>query len=215
MTRIPPISRRTTLVLSALLGIEVVAIIAWFTLSDWSVIRPASVAHPLVWINIAVFALLHVDVPRAELRWRILAGGLGGIYLTGLLWTAGVITPMTGPLDIRFLWLPPGWGPGLTVSTPIGSGTLFPYQVIGFFTLAFLLYSGLLTAFRSSMGALLGFAACIGCTVPPVTGVLVGFVGGTVPLAFGGTGQPAAVGTAIFAMSVALLLWRPTETDRP
>jgi hypothetical protein len=201
-------------VLAAIVSLEVIVVVVWFAVADWSVLRPAAVAHPLVWINVAVFGLLVVDTPTGTARFRALAAAVAIGYLILIAWIGGVLRPTGGPIELSVLWLPPGWGPAVRVGSPLVGATLFPYQVVGYLTLAYLLYAALLDAVSPVAGALTGLASCIGCTIPLAAVLLGPLVGGTVPLALGGAGRPAALGTIVFAVSVAILLWRPGPAGR-
>lgn len=206
--------RRIAGVLGVLIVLEVLVVALWFNVADWSVLRPASVAHPLVWLNIAAFALLVTDRPTASRRDRLLAGALAVAYLGVLGWVAGALKHGLGTYDLAILWLPPGWGPAVQVSSPWIRATLFPYQVVGYITLAYLLYVGILDAVQPVAGALLGFASCVGCTIPLAATALPLVLGGSAPFSVEGLGRPAAIGTIVFALAVAILLWRPaTPTD--
>lgn len=208
---LPPGYRRIAVVLGVLIAIEVLAITLWFSLAEWSVLRPASVAHPLVWVNIAAFALLVTDRPTASRRDRLLAGGLALGYLAVLGWVAGALKHGMGTYQFAIIWLPPGWGPAVQISSPLVRATLFPYQVVGYVTLAYLLYVGILDAVQPVAGALLGFASCVGCTLPLAASALPLLLGGSAPLSVEGLGRPAAIGTLVFALAVAILLWRPAS----
>lgn len=186
----------------------------WFALADWSVLRPTAVAHPLVWINVAAFALLVVEHPTGRPASRGLAAAIAIGYLVLIAWVGGVLRPTTGAIELTVLWLPPGWGPAVRLSSPWLGATLFPYQVLGYGTLAYLLYAALLDAVSPVAGALTGLASCIGCTIPLAAAVLGPAMGGTLPLALGGAGTPAALGTVVFGVSVAILLWRPSPQSR-
>lgn len=197
--------------LGVLIIVEVLLVALWFTLADWSVLRPASVAHPLVWVNIAAFALLVTDRPAASRRDRLLAGALALAYLGVLGWVAGALKHGMGTYDLAIIWLPPGWGPAVQVSSPWIRATLFPYQVVGYVTLAYLLYVGILDAVEPVAGALLGFASCVGCTLPLAATALPLLLGGSAPFSVEGLGRPAAIGTLVFALAIAILLWRPAS----
>lgn len=206
--------RRIGGVLGILVVVEVVAVVLWLTLADWSVLRPASVAHPLVWVNIAVFAILVSERPVAIQRDRLLAGAVAIGYLGVLGWVAGALKHGVGGYTVALIWLPPGWGPAVQVSSPWIRATLFPYQVVGYVTLAYLLYVAILDAVRPVAGALLGFTSCIGCTLPLAATGLALILGGSAPLSVEGIGRPAAIGTLVFALSVTILLWRPAGTTQ-
>lgn len=209
---VPHRYQRITVVLGILVAVEVLAVVLWFMFADWSVLRPVSVAHPLVWLNIAAFALIVTDRPTATRRDRFLVGALALGYLGVLGWVAGALKHGIGGYDVAIIWLPPGWGPAVQISSPWIRGTLFPYQVVGYVTLAYLLYVAILDAVQPVSGALLGFASCVGCTLPLAATALPLLLGGSAPISVEGLGRPAAIGTVVFALSVAILLWRPAST---
>ncbi|MFB6112463.1 MAG: hypothetical protein ABEJ35_08030 [Halobacteriaceae archaeon] len=203
------LSYRALMVLGGLICLELLAVGVWFRVADWRLLRASAAAHPLVWINVAIFAVMAVRRRPSTFGRRWPAAVVALAYLGLLAWIGGVIDFRGGGVAVELLWLPPGWGPVLKIGTPWVGLTLFPYQVIGYVTLAYLAYRSLLDAFGAVTGAIVGLASCIGCTVPIAAGLGATLVGGSVPLAFGGAGRPAALGTVVFLVAVAALLWRP------
>lgn len=202
-------TRRDAGLLGGLIGAEVIIVSLWFAVADWSVLRPLAVAHPLVWLNVGAFALLAVERPDSTRRQRALAAGIGMLYFALVSWVGGLLQDGMGGVSASILWLPPGWGPALHITSPWLAATLFPYQVVGYLTLSYLLYVAMLGAIQPVAGAVLGLTSCIGCTLPLAASLGAPLIGGSLPLALGEAGRPAAVGTIVFVLSVAILLWRP------
>lgn len=205
------VTRRDAGLLGGLILVELAFVIVWFAVADWSVLRPLAVAHPLVWLNVSAFAALVVDRPDSPPRQTMVVAGIGVVYFGVVSWIGGLLRHGMGGLDASILWLPPGWGPAIHVTSPWLGATLFPYQVVGYLTLAYLLYIAVLSAIQPVAGAVLGLTSCIGCTLPLAASLSAPLIGGTLPLALGEAGRPAAIGTIVFVLSVALLLWRPPE----
>jgi len=71
----------------------------------------------------------------------------------------------------------PGWGPLVAFTSPWLRLYLVPFEVLGYASLAYLVYANVLDLTRSTFSGALGLVTCVGCTVPVLT-PLVGVLGG-------------------------------------
>ena len=87
--------------------------------------------------------------------------------------------------------------------------TLIPYQVVGYATLAYLVYARVLEATGTAITGLLGLFSCVSCAWPVVgTAVAAVFGSGSAVYAFA-LAESYGLSTAVFVSAVALLTWRP------
>lgn len=90
---------------------------------------------------------------------------------------------------------------------------LLPFKLVGYLALAYLVYVTVLDATGGVLGGVLGLFSCVSCTLPVIAGVLSGFVGGAGAVATAAYAQSYALSTAVFVLTIALLVWRPTVAD--
>jgi len=84
---------------------------------------------------------------------------------------------------------------------------LVPFEVLGYASLAYLVYANVLDLTRSTFSGALGLVTCVGCTVPvltPLVGVLGGPAAGLTTTAYAWSYD---IGTIIFLLTVGLLSW--------
>ncbi len=112
-------------------------------------------------------------------------------------------------LRLAYRSLPPGFGPALLYSGSVVSLNLFPYQVVGYAALAYLVYATVLDAAGSAVSGLLGLFSCVSCTWPVIGTVVAGLFGsGSAVYAFA-LSRSFLLSTLVFVSAVALLRWRP------
>jgi hypothetical protein len=216
--RLAPYVERDTLVYGAvLLNTELLLVLAYLAVVGPQVTRPLFYVYPFVWLNVAAYALWRTGPPTAALQRRLAAGAVAIAYLAVLSYVGGLFGFGAGGaatgLRLELLALPPGWSPALIYAGTSLQFALLPFKVVGYLTLAYLLYVTLLDAAAGLLGGALGLFSCVSCTLPVIAGVLSGFVGGTSAVAAAAYGQSYALSTAVFVLTVGLLLWRPTVAD--
>ncbi len=206
-------ARQLVLVAGALVACELLVLGAYFSRPSYSVLAPRYVLYPFVWVNVAGLALLVVDRPRATGRRRLLALGVGVGYLLVLAWLDGTLGTGTGAGTLRVLDLPPGWGPALLYDGALRV-VLFPFKVVGYAVLAYLVYglaADVASAGAGVVGGAIGFFSCVSCTLPVAAAALSGLLGGTVGVVSVTTGAWSYdLSTLAYVVSVGLLAWRPT-----
>lgn len=170
--------------------------------------------YPFVWINVAIWATRRVDVPAASRRRRY----VGGMVALGYLFVLGYLGGLYGPgmgglatgLRIEMMSLPPGWSPAVLYSGEQVRLALLPFKVVGYLTLAYLIYATVLDATGSATVGIFGLFSCVSCVLPLIAATVSGFVGGGGALVAAASAQSYALSTAVFVLTVVLLVWRPT-----
>jgi len=109
------------------------------------------------------------------------------------------------PTDLRIAMYAPGWGPLVAFTSPWLRLYLVPFEVLGYASLAYLVYANVLDLTRSTFSGALGLVTCVGCTVPvltPLVGVLGGPAAGLTTTAYAWSYD---IRTIIFLLTVGLL----------
>jgi len=100
-----------------------------------------------------------------------------------------------------------GVGPLVAFTSPWLRLYLVPFEVLGYASLAYLVYANVLDLTRSTFSGALGLVTCVGCTVPvltPLVGVLGGPAAGLTTTAYAWSYD---IRTIIFLLTVGLLSW--------
>lgn len=198
------------------LGAQSALAFAYLGLTDAGLASPTTLAVPFVWITVAAVAVRHTDRPSADPTTWVLAAGIGAAYALGLAWLAGTLGPAVGDaMGASLVLLPPGWGPVVRYSGASLSLVLFPYRVVGYAALGYLVSLAVRDALASGLstgvGGLLALGSCASCALPllaAVGGALGGAgLGVVVPAVTGGT---YLLGTVAYVLAVAVLAVRPS-----
>lgn len=168
--------------------------------------------YPFVWINVALLAALHVDVPDTSRRYTAIAVTVASVYFGVLLYLSGLVgapgdelVQLTGTVDVQ------GGTPGterLHLVTDAVYLSIVPYRTIGFLVLAYLVYVTVLDLSGSLAAGALGLFSCIGCAFPILVSLSAGLFGSTA-IATAVYGAQFDISTAVFVLAVGLLYWRP------
>lgn len=203
---------KATLLYGALLvNGELALVLLYFALSSSVPTDPVFLAYPFVWINAAIWGVSRVDLPAASRRQRLLAAGVALGYFLLLGGLGGLYMLHGDGLGTRISWLAPGWGPTFVYSGTALTVSLFPYKVVGFGALAYLVAVTVLDAARTGVAGVLGLFSCVSCTWPVAATLLTGVFGSASAVTAVSQNQPYALATAVFVSSVLLLVWRPTQ----
>lgn len=212
--RIRP-DRDTLLWGGLLVNTEIVLTIAYLLASDAQVTEPRYLVYPFVWLNVGIWALARTNPVARNDRDRYVGATIAVAYFLLLAYVGGVVGAGVGEnaLGWRIAWLPPGWGPAVLYSGASVNLALLPYKVVGYATLAYLVYATVLDAAGSAVSGVIGLLSCVSCTWPVLATVITGFTGSGAAVASAATEWSYALGTVVFVATVALLLWRPTLGD--
>lgn len=208
------VRRETIISGAALVNIEFLLVTIYLLAAPVTPTGIAVYIYPFVWINVALWALWRVNAPSVNRRQQYGAGviALGYFLLLGYLGGLYGLSPdvMATGLRLEFVSLPPGWGPAILYSGEWVRVALLPFKVIGYFTLAYLIYVTVLDTATSAAAGLLGLFSCISCVLPVIAAVATGFVGGGGALVAIASAQSYSLSTVVFVITVLLLVWRPT-----
>jgi hypothetical protein len=87
---------------------------------------------------------------------------------------------------------------------------LVPYKLVGYATLAYLVYGTVVDATRTGVAGLLGLLSCVSCSWPVLATLVSGVAGSGSAVAAATLDQSLWLSTVVFVVTVALLAWRPT-----
>jgi len=205
------LTRRTLLVAALVVNVELAAVLAYFAFTTASITSPVFTLYGLVWVNLAllVFARYRPPASDAVTRRRALAVAVGYALLLAVFGgVVGVAPPRTTP-GVELALLPPGWGPALVVNVGVAAAVLMPAKVLGYAALTYLLYGTVVDAASAGVAGVIGLFSCVSCSLPILAGAATAVVGGGgfVVAAVAGIGYGPS--TLVFAVTVALLWWRP------
>ncbi|WP_128477891.1 DUF7546 family protein [Halorussus pelagicus] len=206
------------------LNTELILTFAYLLLADVTITEWRYLVFPFVWLNLSAWALVRTkpsaDSPRARyvgatiaVGYFLLLASVGGLLKPGLLFhshAGGSAGAHTHPSGFRIAWLPPGWGPALLYSGELVQATLMPYKLVGYLTLAYLVYDTVLETAGSAVSGLIGLVSCVSCTWPVVATLAAGVAGSGTAVAAAASEWSYTLGTAAFALTVVLLRWRPS-----
>jgi len=197
------------------LGAQAGLALVYLALTDAGIAEPPVMAVPLVWITAGVVAVRHAPGVGVGGWRRAIAVGVGVAYGLGLAWVAGLVAVGAGgagTLDVALL--PPWWGPTLRYHG-VAALTLFPYRVVGYAALSYLVavvVGRVLSASSggrvASLGGLAALFSCVGCAAPLLTaaGVAIGGAGsGALAASLSGGVTAHLLGTGAYLLAVGLL----------
>lgn len=215
--------RDTLLWAGLLVNTEVALTILYLLLADVRVDEWRYLLYPFVWLNVSLWALVRTSPTAGSARARYLGAGLAAGYFLVLSYAGGLVSPGVGfhhaagsavadhhAIGWRIAWLPPGWGPAPLYTGTIVGLSLIPYKLVGYLTLAYLVYATVLDAAGSAVSGLLGLVSCVSCTWPVLATIVAGIAGSGTAVAAAANEWSYALGTVVFVLTVGLLRWRPT-----
>ncbi|MDY6817979.1 MAG: hypothetical protein SVG88_04890 [Halobacteriales archaeon] len=212
--------QRTTILWWALaLNIELLAVLGYLFIADVTITQPRFLVYPFIWINVGIWAIVRATPAPTAPKYRYIGLLLAGGYFLVLSWAGGLLAPGhlfhghshgTG-LRIVTTTLPPGWGPAVLYNGPLVQINAIPFKLIGYLSLAYLIYALLLDTAGSVVTGIVGLFSCVSCTWPVLGTVLAGAFGGTSAIAAVAMEQPYGLSTLVFLSAVGLLYWRPFD----
>jgi hypothetical protein len=207
--------RRETLLWGALLvNTELLLLVAYAAFGSADLLSARGLrlwVYPFVWINASVWAVARTDVAPPSTRNRAVAAALAVGYFGVLAYTGGLVGPGHESLGfgVALASLPPGWAPAVTYNGMGVSLVLIPYKLVGYLTLAYLVYATVLDAAGSAVTGVLGLLSCVSCSWPVLASIATGVVGGGSGIAAAVSAGSYGLSTVVFVATVALLVWRP------
>ncbi|WP_142856405.1 DUF7546 family protein [Salinigranum halophilum] len=207
---------------------EILAVLLYLAAESVSVDSWRFILYAFVWINAGLYAVAKTRPAEASARTKRLALLVAGGYFLLLAVAGGILGPShTSPLaslvtdghlhshgtaaagsfDVRFL--PPGWGPALVYQGSWVLVILMPYKVIGYLSLAYLVYATVIDAAGTALSGSLGLLSCVSCAWPVVGSLVTTIFGSGSFVVAAATTWPYDISTVAFLATVALLTWRP------
>jgi hypothetical protein len=200
--------RGTLALAGALVAVEALALAVYLRTANVEVLAWRYYLYPFVWMNVGVLAVARTAPVSGRARPRRLAALVAVAYFVLLGFLDGSFAFLGSPTGVHVMWLPPGWGPAPVYDGAFITVTLFPYRIVGYAALSYLLYATLVEASRAAFGGILGLVSCVSCTLPVAAALLSGLVGGSAAVAAVMTWS-YDLSTLVFVLSVGLLYWRP------
>lgn len=201
---------------AALVAVELLSILAYLGFTNTDVTSYRYLVYPFLWINLALWAVLHTRPTQASRRVKAVALVVSLGYLLGLSMLSGLVELSSLqaahnhlPSGLQVTMSAPGWGPRVFYTGSFGHVSFIPYRVIGYLALTYLLYVTVLDVSVAAVSALFGVASCIACSFPLVATLLAGVTGGSTGLITTFSAYSLDISTAAFLLAICLLYWRP------
>ncbi|MFC6955274.1 DUF7546 family protein [Halorubellus litoreus] len=211
-------TRPAALALAAVVLAELALLAGYLGLTGASATSVRYLLYPFVWINLGLWAVFAVDVPRTgSAVARRAALSVAGAYLATLAFAGGLVDVAVlgsghshgAGVDLAvFTALPPGWGPTVVLDAPSLTLTLVPYKVVGYVALAYLTYAAVVDTAASAASGALGLLSCASCSWPVFASLLAAALGGEA-VANALYAYSMDLSTVAFVAAVVLLAWRP------
>jgi len=210
------------LVWATILLLEAMLIVTYVTINNAAL--GLFHVYPFIWLNISAWVLWRTARPSGTQRQKLIAGAVATGYFIVLGFFGGLYDIVAlsdhpehhhhhfeqmGGFDLS-LAVPPGYGPALFYVGPELQLALIPYLLVGYLTLAYLVYVTVVDAANAAASGVLGIFACIGCSWP-ILASIVGGAGTTGIVATAVYTQAYELSTIAFVATVALLYWRPFD----
>lgn len=207
------LDRRDLRLLGVVVAVECLLVLAYLSTTPAEATKPRYTLYPFVWINTGLWAVLRTVPPVATLRQRIGAGLLAALYLFVLMWLSGLVgfVPVVPAEDLLGLSIgmgTPGWE-RIRLVTPLFYLTFVPFRVIGYLSLAYLVYTTAITATRAVVTGAIGFLSCLSCSVTVLISLASGAFGGTIAFMDPFLAYSLDISTAVFVVAVAALYVQP------
>ena len=228
VTRLDWRPTKTDLLVGAVVvNAEILAVLLYLAVQPVTVDSWRFIVYAFCWINAGLYAVAKTRPADASRSTKRVAMLVAGGYFLVLAVAGGVVGPShTSPLaslitdghlhshgaaaasfDLRLL--PPGWGPALVYQGSWLMVILMPFKVIGYLSLAYLVYATAIDAAGTALSGSLGLLSCVSCTWPVVGSLVTTLFGSGSVVVAAATTWPYDVSTAAFLATVALLTWRP------
>ncbi|WP_336360499.1 DUF7546 family protein [Haladaptatus sp. ZSTT2] len=201
---------------AALVAVELLSIFAYLGFTNTTVSSYRYLVYPFLWINVALWAVIHTRPTQASRRLKAVALVASLAYLLALSMLSGLVELSSLqaahshlPSGLQVTMSAPGWGPRVFYTGAFGHLSFIPYRVIGYLALSYLLYVTILDVAVAAISALFGVASCIACSFPLVATLLAGVTGGSTGLVTSLSAYSLDISTVAFLLAVCLLYWRP------
>ena len=205
-------NRLTALSAIAVLQLEILLVLGYVIIRDVRITEPLILVYPFLWINVSLWALLTTTTDSSSRRYRYLATAVGIGYFLILAYFGGLLGFGTGarmiPLHIDWT-LPPGYSPVLLYQDSLLRLVIEPYKLVGYLTLAYLVYTTVLDTAGSTVSGVVGLFSCVSCSWPILATAATSLFGSSSAVASFALDQTYGLSTLAFFSAIALLYWRP------
>jgi hypothetical protein len=215
----PRPDRRTLLRVGVVANTLVAAALAYLIFTDVTLGAPRYAVYGLLWVGVGAAAAWTTRVGPADAAVRRRAALVGLVYFGALAVAGGVVVPAPPaqtPDGLRVAFLPPGWGPALIYSGSLVNLVLMPARVVGYLSLAYLVYATVVDALsvadgtlRGTVPGLLGLLSCVSCSWPILASIFTGVFGAGSAVAGTALTFSYDISTLVYVVTVLLLYWRP------
>jgi hypothetical protein len=205
--------------LNILLAMQLVAGLVYAYITGDMGSRWTHFVLPFIWFTASVWVIWHTRPETTRRVYRLGAALVVALYLIVMFYFSGLLGPstshfgqLTGPSGFGMTWgRSLGWSPVFVYTGDLITVSLIPYQAVGLFALAYLVYDALLDLSQSAIGGIVGIVACPAC-VSPLFAVLLagGLSGSSTMLLLGAYGYEIA--TVLFLVAVGILYHRQVLT---
>jgi hypothetical protein len=234
VTRLDWRPTKTDLLVGAVVvNAEILAVLVYLAVEPVTIDSWRFILYAFLWINAGLYAVAKTRPAEASPRTRRIALLVAGGYFLVLAVAGGLVGPShTSPLaslltdghlhshgtaaagSFELRLLPPGWGPALVYQGSWLLVILMPYKLVGYLSLAYLVYATVIDAAGSALSGSLGLLSCVSCTWPVLGSLATTVFGSGSLVVVAATTWPYDVSTVAFLATVALLTWRPLARRR-
>ncbi|MFB6080496.1 MAG: hypothetical protein ABEJ81_05820 [Haloferacaceae archaeon] len=202
--------RSTAFALALLVGVEALLAVTYVAVRDVVITNPLVLVYPFVWIDVGLLAVATTNPASGTGRQRLAALAIAAGYFLALGYFGGLYGPGGGMTPLHVNWtLPPGYGPTVLYDGSLLRVVLEPYKVVGYLSLAYLVYATVLDAAGAAVSGVVGLFSCVSCSWPILGTVLTSVLGSGSAVAAFALSRSYGLGTLVFLSAVALLYYRP------
>ncbi|MFB6171196.1 MAG: hypothetical protein ABEJ23_01595 [Haloarculaceae archaeon] len=203
-------ARTTVLALAGLAGLELLLVAVYLAVRNVVITDPLVLVYPFVWIDVSILAVWTATTPEVDRRKRLAGLGVAVGYFVVLGYFGGLYGVGSGMAPLHLKWsLPPGYSPVLLYDGAVLRLVLEPYKVVGYLTLAYLVYATVLDAAGAAVSGVVGLFSCVSCSWPILGTVATSVFGSSSAVAAFALSRSYGLSTLIFLSAVALLYYRP------
>ncbi|MFB6201241.1 MAG: hypothetical protein ABEI98_04445, partial [Halorhabdus sp.] len=155
----PTVDRQTVRVWLVIVLLEAYLLLGYFALTPADPTTEVRyLLYPFVWINAGVWAVRRVDPNPGNWLHRAIGVVVASAYLFVVMYIPGTVGfgAPGAPVDLRIAMYAPGWGPLVAFTSPWLRLYLVPFEVLGYTSLAYLVYANVLDLTRGALSGVLG-----------------------------------------------------------
>lgn len=191
-------------------GFELLLVGTYLAVRDVRITDPLVLVYPFLWIDASLLALLTTTPATGSRRQQFVALGVAVGYFLVLGYFGGLYGIGSGTVPLHVTWsLPPGYGPAVLYDGALLRVALEPYKVLGYFTLAYLVYATVLEATGTAVSGIVGLFSCVSCSWPIAGTILTSVFGGSSAVGAFALSRSYGLSTLVFLSAIALLSYRP------